>query len=452
MQRLYFRVILGLLVVLAVSFFVPRYIFEQRRTHGPSPEAMAARNSVQTLRARLDTVPAERLEQELQQMGKLVDYPVRITDSSDTTIPPGELERAFGMGLGPRRDGPMGNGPRPDGGAPRRDLGGVRPDDGRPRMMYVPLRNSQKVLVLGPFQDFPRMDFSDLILPLSIVLASVLIIGFLVVAPVVRNLRRLETAAARFGEGEFDSRAEVRSFDAVGSLATNFNQMAGSIQKMIQRERQLLQSVSHELRTPIARIRFGLDMLTSAASAEERSERARQIDDEITEIDLLVGELVDYNRFQSDQVELNRQPLPLAQLLSDIERRLTEFRPEIAITTAVEPEIMVTADPILFRRAMQNLIMNGIRFAKTKVLIAARRENDATIVEVSDDGPGVAAEHRELIMKPFYRAPAPGVEGQSGVGLGLAIVSRIVELHHGKIAVGDSDLGGARFTTTWPTA
>jgi two-component system, OmpR family, sensor histidine kinase RstB len=445
MQRLYFRVIVGLLVILIVSFFVPRFIFEKRRGQGPSPAAEAERHSVQTLRTRLDSVPAERLEQELQQMGKLVDYPLRITDSSDTSIPPGELARAFGMPRGPRSEGPMAGGPRPD-------VGGPRSNEGRPRMMYVPLKNSQKILVLGPFQDFPHLDFGDLVLPLSIVLAAVLIVGFLVAAPVVRNLRRLETAAARFGEGDFDSRATVRSFDAVGSLATNFNRMADSLQKMIQRERQLLQSVSHELRTPIARIRFGLDMLTSAASPEERAERARQIDEEITEIDQLVGELVDYNRFQSDQVTLDRQPMPLAPLLAEIEHRLAEFRPEIAITATVAPDVTVTADRILFRRAMQNLVMNGIRFAKTKVVIVVRRENEATVIDVGDDGPGVAAEQRDLIMKPFYRAPAAGSEGQSGVGLGLAIVSRIVELHRGRIEVGDSELGGARFTTIWPNA
>jgi two-component system sensor histidine kinase RstB len=113
----------------------------------------------------------------------------------------------------------------------------------------------------------------------------------------------------------------------VGSVAQQFNLMADRIQRLIQRERQLFQSVSHELRTPIARIRFSLNMLNDAETREEQWRRVQEIDGEICEIDQLVGELLDFNRIQSESTPLDLQPVSVRPLLEEVVRRVHDFRP-----------------------------------------------------------------------------------------------------------------------------
>jgi two-component system, OmpR family, sensor histidine kinase RstB len=432
MRRLYFRITLGVLAILFLSLAIPGFLYDllEGGKMGPrGPEMLGGR--MELIRGRLENIPPSQLGSELDTLRRLFNLSLSLVDSSDKSLPP----EAFVMerGAGPSR-GESPHGPPPHGG-----------------FRYLPLRNLGKVLIMGPMPDKPRPETKFFIILVSVILVIVGIAGFFIVAPVARNLRALETAASQFGNGNLDSRAPVKSRDSVGSVARQFNLMAGSIQQMIQRERQLLQSVSHELRTPIARIRFGLDMLSNGTQ-EEREKRILEIDDEISEIDQLVGELLDYNRLQSGSVALNQQMVSVQTVVKEVIRRLHDFRPELEIDLhfADNQPCLVMADMLLFRRAIQNLVANALRYAKSRVVIECSRLEDETIVEVGDDGPGVPPESRELIMKPFYRVDQSGSKESGGAGLGLAIVSRIIELHGGIIKVDVSKDGGALFITKWP--
>jgi two-component system, OmpR family, sensor histidine kinase RstB len=434
MRLLYFRVIVGVFVVLGFSFLLPRFLFRpmDRDEQGHQPNSIFRPGSHRVLEERLDAVSPADLPQEVELLGKLVDYPIRLAEPTDSGVPANIMSQRT-----------------PD------------TSDHRPPFLeevnhleYVPLRHANKVLIMGPFPQMPRRtpDNSALALLVALTLLVVGVTGFIIVAPVARNLRILENAATAFGEGALESRAKISSRDAVGSVARRFNHMAESIEKMIQRERQLLQSVSHELRTPIARIRFSLDMLGSAETGEERSERIGEIDTEIAEIDQLVGELLDYNRYHSDSLKLSPETFSVRPVLEEIDKRLQDFRPEIHLDI-VSPggtDCTLDADRLLFRRAIQNLIQNAIRFAREKVTITCYREGAAMVVTVTDDGPGIPADQRQQVLKPFYRVESADGKGHGGAGLGLAIVSRILELHGGRITVGESPGGGASFSTVWP--
>lgn len=408
---------------------MPRWLFHYlNRNEMRPPVQVLTHGSGKVLMNRLNAVAPADLPQEVDLLGKLVDYPLQLVNARDSLLPPTVLT-----------------------GGLVDSLYHVQNAEGQ-RMIYLPLEKAGKMLVMGPLPEPPKPDSRGLVILIGLTLLVVAVTGLIIVVPVAKNLRVLETAATQFGEGVLESRADVKSRDAVGSVARRFNQMASSIEKMIQRERQLLQSVSHELRTPIARIRFSLDMLTSAESQQERTERAQEIDNEIAEIDQLVGELLDYNRYQSDALKLTRQSVDVRPVLEEVNKRLQDFRPEInmEVVSPTQDDCQVIADRLLFRRAVQNLVMNAIRFADSQVTIKYRREHEATIVEVEDDGPGVPKEQRDLIMKPFYRSGPVNGKGPGGAGLGLAIVNRILELHHGTIAVGEAAGKGASFSTRWP--
>ena len=429
MRRLYFRIILGVLAILILAFSLPAVIFDHfgRRDNGPS-FAGPMTGTIELLKHRLEYVTPTQIESELDSLKVLLDFPVRLVDSGDRSLP-GELgsreivARNVGEGFGGGR-----------------------------QMFFVALRNTGKVLVMGPTPGPPSPDTRSIVILVSLVLMIVGVAGFVMISPLVRNLKALEMATSRFGDGNLDSRAVAKPGDVVGSVAQQFNLMADRIQRLIQRERQLLQSVSHELRTPIARIRFSLDMLNDAETREEQQRRAQEIDGEICEIDQLVGELLDFNRIQSESTPLDLQTVPVRPLLEEVVRRLHDFRPAVGIEIIAgdEEQCLARVDRLLFRRAIQNLVSNALRYARGQIVVRYSREQSATLVEVCDDGPGVPPEQHEQIMQPFFHGCDCNDKESGGVGLGLAIVRRIVALHGGSITIENAEIGGARFLTRWP--
>lgn len=427
MRRLYFRIILGVLAVLFVSFTFPQIVFRITSPKEPAGGMpMMVHGVVELIHDRLEMTEPDRQEQVLDSLAGLFDFPLRLVDSRSAEWADGRYKIQAKRAPG----GPSGQG----------------------ETFAVTLRNSERVLIVGPTPPPPRPSARQIALLVVLVLAITGFAGFLMIAPLVRDLRKLEQAASRFGDGELNSRVETKSRSAVAIVARQFNRMAESIQKLILRERQLLQSVSHEMRTPIARIRFSLEMLRAAKTPEEQRKRVDEIDGEIGEVDQLVGELLDYNRVHGEGTALKRQQVVVREVLEEVVQRSQNFRSaiEIEIRAEGDTECKASIDRMLFRRAIENLVANALRFAAEEIVIAYRKDEATVIVEVSDDGPGIPEQERELIMMPFYRGEERRERESRGVGLGLAIVKRIVELHGGSIRIEVAAIGGAKFATVWP--
>jgi signal transduction histidine kinase len=429
MRRLYFRIIFGVCVVAALSFFLPGPVLRLTdQIDRRPPEAFSFDTTLDFLRDRLEKTPPEDLQ--------------RVVDSLAPVI-------GRSLVLLPSDARPMPARP-PDSRTDREPFGGPGAPGGRPN--FIKLEAADRVVAVGPGMPWPKPSIRSMVILVSIVLAIAGVAGFLMVAPMVRNLRRLELAASRFGQGDLDARAAVPEHDAVGGVAIQFNIMAQAIQRLIRGERHLLQSVSHELRTPISRIRFSLDMLKHADSDSERMRRVHEIDDEVTEIDSLVGELLDYNRLNSGATPLSREALSVGPLVDEVTERLADFRAGISvqIVSMSEQPCRVMADRLLIRRVIQNLLLNALRYAHSQVIIRYRRDGDAVVIEVSDDGPGIPAGDRERVLRPFVRVDDSRSKESGGAGLGLAIVNRIMQLHGGSVIIDQSALGGAIFVTAWP--
>jgi two-component system sensor histidine kinase RstB len=426
MRRLYFRIIFGVFAVVALSFFLPGPVLHLTdRIDMRPPGAFPSDTTVDLLRDRLETTAPEDLQRVVDSLAPLIGRSLVLLPS-DARLRPTD----------PRNSG--------DGQMPFGGPGG--------RMALIDLPAANKMVSVGPGMTRPRPSIRSMVVLVSLVLLIAGAAGFLMVAPMVRNLRRLELAASRFGHGELDARAAVPEHDVVGGVAVQFNVMADSIQKLIRGERHLLQSVSHELRTPISRIRFSLDMLKQATSETERTRREREIDDEIVEIDTLVGELLDYNRLNSGATSLSGEVLSVGPLVDEVTGRLADFRAGIAVSVITESEqpCQVMADRLLIRRVIQNLLLNALRYAHSQVVIRYARDCESVVIEVSDDGPGIPAAERERVLQPFVRVDDSRSKESGGVGLGLAIVNRIMHLHGGSVTIDRATIGGARFVTVWP--
>ena len=269
------------------------------------------------------------------------------------------------------------------------------------------------------------------------------------VRPLWRSVVELEHAAKSFGEGTLSARAAVSKTSALALLAQRFNAMAERIERLIDSHKELTHAVAHELRTPIARLRFGMEMSQTAVAAE-RARYLNSMERDVVELDTLIAELLDYARFDRDTPALDLRAYALATWLH---RTVDDARlPTLAIAFRCDARTTTNAffDDRLMARALGNILRNAARYARAEVYVVAEIVEGACIIHVDDDGPGVPVSERERIFEPFVRLDGSRGRDSGGYGLGLGIAQRIVHWHHGNIEVGDSPMGGARFSLRWP--
>lgn len=422
MSRLYLKMFIGVVAILAIALSLPTILFQFSPDKGRRP--IPFHEKIDLIKGSIANLSEHEIEGKLDSLERITQFSLTLLNLDDPRIPP----NAFRSGEPP----PGAKGPRES------------------FKMYIAVPEIHKAMLIEHEFKKPGPDTKTLLIYISITLIIVFVGVFLIIAPTIRNLRKLEIAAKQFGDGKFEWRAEIKSRDAVGSVARQFNQMAEKIQRLIEQERQLLQAVSHELKTPIARMRFITEKL-AGTPPERIPEGIADLDDETTEIESLVDELLDYHRL-SDSGSVHWQLFKLEETLDDVLGKLDKFEPKIArqINGETKNDISMKADPVLFKRAIQNLLLNAFRFAKTEVVIKYRQDNRDIIIEVCDDGPGIPYAERERVFKPFARLENSRSRESGGVGLGLAITQRIVQSHGGTIKAIDSDLGGACMVTRWP--
>jgi two-component system OmpR family sensor kinase len=264
------------------------------------------------------------------------------------------------------------------------------------------------------------------------------------------GLQALGRVADEFGAGNLDARARMAASSTMYPLAERMHGMAGRIDSLLSAQTSLLHSVSHELRTPIARLTFGLTLLEDASVDPAVHKRVRAMAGDVEELNALVGELLAMTRLDSSHA-LQLESIDLARMLGDCVASL----PPMASSVPVELDVaaglgQVSADARLLSRAVCNLLGNARRYADTRVVLRAYREDGGVNIVVEDDGPGIPSKEREQVFAPFYRLDRSRDRATGGFGLGLAIARKAVQLHGGSLTVEDGSMGGARFVMTIP--
>lgn len=269
------------------------------------------------------------------------------------------------------------------------------------------------------------------------------------VRPLWRNMVDLEHATESFGRGTLSVRAPVSKTSALTLLIHRFNAMAERIERLIDSHRELTRAVAHELRTPIARLRFGMEMSQTAA-VDERARYLSSMERDIEELDALIAELLDYARFERDTPVLDLRAHTLDTWLHRIVDNARSPTATVAFHCDAQTTARVSFDDRLMTRALGNILRNATCYARAKANVSAEIVEGACVIHVDDDGPGVPVSERERIFEPFVRLDSSRGRDSGGYGLGLAIARRIVRWHDGTIEVGDSPMGGARFSLRWP--
>jgi signal transduction histidine kinase len=262
-----------------------------------------------------------------------------------------------------------------------------------------------------------------------------------------RPLREMTAAARSMARGDYPQRVRATSRDEVGELGQAFNLMAADLAAADQHRRELVANVSHELRTPITALQAILEnIVDGVAEADPATLRTALAQTE--RLGRLVAELLDLSRIDAGAHQLQRTRFAVAPFLDEA---LAEVKVHAAVSgrdvvfgaTVHPPHATVVADRDRLKQVVLNLLDNAARHspASGTVLVRVRTEADALLIEVSDEGPGIPVEERELVFERFTRGErATG----GGTGLGLAIARWVVTLHGGAIAVGDAVPAGGR--------
>ena len=267
-----------------------------------------------------------------------------------------------------------------------------------------------------------------------LVVGASILLCWLAAAYVVSPLRRIAASIHHFGEGGLSVRLQVRRSDEIGTLARSFNSMAERIQTLFLSEQRLLADVSHELRSPLARLYFSVKLARTAADRDAALDRIKR---DIDRLSTLVTSLVEIARAEGGPSSYGLGEVYVNELVAETIR---DCSVEIEarggrIVLSSQPGVKVIGNPELLRRAVENVLRNAIRHSPQNSVIdvdLGLRQQTAKIA-IRDYGPGIPEELLERIFDSFFRTQEARDSDSGGVGLGLSIAKRAVQVHNGAI-------------------
>ncbi|MBN9258875.1 MULTISPECIES: ATP-binding protein [unclassified Mesorhizobium] len=249
----------------------------------------------------------------------------------------------------------------------------------------------------------------------------------------IRPILTLAEAAESFGKGRPMPRDfRPRGAEEVRRAGFAFMQMRERIERQIEQRTAMLTGVSHDLRTILTR--FKLQLALAGGKPETKAALNQDIDD-------MQSMLEGYLAFARGEGSEDTGRFDLAAYFQklDEEAKLRKRK----LTTALSGDAAVHVRPKAFSRLLSNVIGNAFRYART-VQVDAVHGKGTLVVTIDDDGPGIPANRREDVFKPFLRLDEARNLDASGTGLGLSIARDIARSHGGDISLGDSPLGGLR--------
>lgn len=252
----------------------------------------------------------------------------------------------------------------------------------------------------------------------------------------VRSILRLAAAAEAFGRGRDMPEFRPSGATEVRRAGRAFIAMRERLKRHIDQRTTMLAGVSHDLRTPLTRMKLTLALLPENSDADELRR-------DVAEMEKMIDS---YLEFASD---ISSTGEPEQFDIRDLVREVAEAAGDrVLVSAKAASAIAFEGRRAPLKRALANLVSNGVKYA-TKVEISAERRGPYIEITVDDDGPGIPEEKRREVFKPFYRLDEARSR-QEGVGLGLSIVREVARSHGGDVSLTDSPMGGLRAVLKLP--
>jgi signal transduction histidine kinase len=315
-------------------------------------------------------------------------------------------------------------------------------------------------------------------------LGMALLASIFIARRVVQPLEALRYGVERIGKGDLNFRLHVKTGDEMETLAEEFNKMTGALQdactslenKVAERTQELsianhrlkeldrlksafVSNVSHELRTPLTAVEGLSDNMLDGLTGPLNDKQVRYISgikESAERLARLIDDLLDLAIIESGRLELKPTSFSVVSLIDEVTDTLRPVAEEKSIhleTDPQDPNLTIWADRDKVIQVMTNLIGNAVKFTPVAGRVKITVENDGAgwvQVSVDDTGPGIEPEAADRIFEEFYQSSQRNGEKSKGVGLGLAISKKLVEMHGGKIWVRSAMGAGSTFFFTMP--
>jgi heavy metal sensor kinase len=268
-------------------------------------------------------------------------------------------------------------------------------------------------------------------------------------------LSHLATRAERITAEQLHERLPVAGASAeLDQLAAAFNDTFARLEGSFGQLKRFTADVSHELRTPLTALRtVGEVALRGKHDAEGYREVIGSMLEEVDRLTRLTDELLTLARADAGEARLNKEDVDAAALAREVAEHLSVLAEDKgqALEVLATPVILF-ADRTVLRQALVNLAVNAVKYSPegTRIRIETGRREAAAFLQVSDEGPGIAPEHREHVFDRFYRVDKSRSREMGGTGLGLALAKWAAEAHGGRVELETEVRRGSTFRIVLP--
>ncbi|RYX80469.1 HAMP domain-containing protein [bacterium] len=306
----------------------------------------------------------------------------------------------------------------------------------------------------GPFGEWFRPD-SQMLARFGVIALIMFALCFLLARYISAPARTLRVATHQLAAGDLSTRVGPlmgKRRDELADLGRDFDAMAERIEELVQAQGRLLSDISHELRTPLARLNVAVELAADTAD-EFTCNYLERIKEESAELDTMIGQLLALQRLESNETEVLKMSINLADLVShvvedvDFEAKSRGARVEIKRLDPCD----LNGNAELLKSALQNITRNAILHSgSSKVEVSLEKSDFFVLIIVRDYGTGVPEEALPKLFDPFYRVASDRARQSGGTGLGLSITKRAVEAHDGTVRVCNAEGGGLEFEIHLP--
>ncbi|TAH45355.1 MAG: HAMP domain-containing protein [Betaproteobacteria bacterium] len=287
----------------------------------------------------------------------------------------------------------------------------------------------------------PRLPPPDrLFAALFALIGGVSLLAWLAVRLATRPLSRMAAAARALGEDPERAPMETTGPTEVAQAAVAFNQMQQRIREHVAERTRILAAISHDLQTPITRLRLRAEMV------DDEGLRAR-IQSDLDAMQALVKEGLAYARSLDERQPA--QPIDLAGLLSALRADAEDMGWPVSVAGGTRHPCV--GQPTALRRALWNLIENGIKFGGRVDILLVERPDEFEI-RIRDHGTGLPEAELEKVFEPFYRTESSRSRETGGTGLGLAITRNLLRAQRGEVRLRNHPEGGLEAVVSLPAA
>ena len=303
----------------------------------------------------------------------------------------------------------------------------------------VPLEDGSWLNMAYVIPEFPAELWSPSLTTVGVMTITIILLSIWAVRRMLSPLDEFARAARRFASDIHAPPMPDKGAAEVRDVTAAFNDMQDQVRSMIRSRTEMMGALSHDLRTPLSLIKLRTEALPS-------SEEKTKLLSSISEMESIVSATLGLAR-QAFDLE-DRQDIDLGALIQAICDDASDIGYDVT-AMPLSGKIIIHGQPVALRRALSNLIDNGLRYGH-RVRVFLERIDGRISVRIKDDGPGIPSEEIERVFEPFYRCDRSRSENTEGTGLGLSLAKTIIENHGGTVELHNQTPSGLTVTVTLP--